>query len=304
MEALRLNHLVMHFGSQRVLAGVNLSVPERGVFGLIGKNGAGKTTLMKLILGFLKADSGEITVCGQRAGYGYARANRLIGYLPDVPQFYNDLSADEYLQLIGRATGLSAGETVGRSHELLELAGLSAGRKRIGHFSRGMKQRLGIAAALLNRPRLLICDEATSALDPEGRKDILDLLAFAGQTASILLSTHILSDVERICGRIALLNGGMIVLDGQTDELRRRHGERIELTFFTDQEAIRVASRLRQESFILSADVTGSVCIVRLTGHRAHAPALVAALAASGAALHSYRPLEETLEAIYLEAVQ
>ena len=155
---LAISGLTKRFGSKQVLNGVTLSVPEHCVFGFVGRNGAGKTTTMKAIIGLLKPDGGEITVCGEKVSYGGTKTNRFIGYLPDVPEFYGYMTAKEYLALCGRIAGMKPAEIRQRSDELLELVGLAGEKHRIRGYSRGMKQRLGIAQALINRPKLLICD--------------------------------------------------------------------------------------------------------------------------------------------------
>lgn len=222
MDVLTIQSLKKNFGSKEVLGGLDLSVPEHSIFGFIGKNGAGKTTTMKAILGLLKADSGEIHVMGEKVRFGQTNTNRHIGYLPDVPEFYSYMTPHEYLALCGEVCGMSKADIVARSNELLELVGLEQERHRIKGFSRGMKQRLGIAQALLNRPKLLICDEPTSALDPAGRKEILDILLTAKEQTTVFFSTHILSDVERICTEAAFLNDGKIAMQGTISELRNK----------------------------------------------------------------------------------
>ncbi len=222
MDVLAIQNLKKNFGSKEVLCGLDLSVPEHSIFGFIGKNGAGKTTTMKAILGLLKSDSGEIYVMGEKVHFGQTSTNRHIGYLPDVPEFYSYMTSLEYLTLCGEVCGMNKAGIVTRSKELLELVGLGQERHRIKGFSRGMKQRLGIAQALLNHPKLLICDEPTSALDPAGRKEILDILLAAREQTTVLFSTHILSDVERICTEAAFLNDGRIVMQGTIAQLRNR----------------------------------------------------------------------------------
>lgn len=217
---LELSNVYRRFGDKEVLKGLELTVPEHSIFGFIGKNGAGKTTTMKLVLGLLKADAGEIRVAGQPVVYGQTVTNRQIGYLPDVPEFYSFMNAKEYLHFCGQITGMPRKELEQRSDELLELVGLGNERHRIRGFSRGMKQRLGIAQALLNRPKLLICDEPTSALDPVGRKEILDILLAVKEQTTVLFSTHILSDVERICTDVAFLKDGKIDLQGPLSEIK------------------------------------------------------------------------------------
>ncbi|MDE6608557.1 MAG: ABC transporter ATP-binding protein, partial [Lachnospiraceae bacterium] len=164
MDMLHITNLKKRFGEKEVLTGLGLSVPEHSVFGFVGKNGAGKTTTMKAVLGLLKPDEGEITVAGQKVVYGQTKTNHYIGYLPDVPEYYSFMTATEYLSFCGEITGMKKSEIKSRSQELLELVGLGNEKHRIQGFSRGMKQRLGIAQALLNRPKLLICDEPPSAL--------------------------------------------------------------------------------------------------------------------------------------------
>ena len=233
MEILRINNLSKSFGSRKIIDDLSFSVEENKVFGFIGQNGAGKTTTMKMILGLLKSDSGEITVCGEKVKFGQTETNKYIGYLPDVPEYYGYMTPMEYLMLCGNITGIEKSELKKRAEELLDMVGLSDAKKRIHGFSRGMKQRLGIAQALLGRPKLLICDEPTSALDPIGRKEILDILSEVKKETTVIFSTHILSDVERICDEIAFLHDGKIALKGSLEEIRAaRKGTDIEIEFF------------------------------------------------------------------------
>lgn len=219
---LTLSNVSKRFGEKHVLHNLCFSVPEHTIYGFVGQNGAGKTTSMKLILGLIPADSGEITVNNTPVIFGCSPANRYIGYLPDVPEFYPYMTPEEYLHFCGELSKMSRQENNRRSEELLELVGLKSEKKRrIRGFSRGMKQRLGIAAALFHRPRLLICDEPTSALDPVGRREILAILSDAGEQTTVLFSSHILSDVERICDKVAFLHQGRIMAEGTPEDLRR-----------------------------------------------------------------------------------
>ena len=220
MEILSIEGIKKSFGEKKVLRGVNFTVGEQSIFGFIGRNGAGKTTTMKIVLGLLTADAGSVMVCGEPVTYGETATNRFIGYLPDVPEFYPYMRAREYLKLCGEIKGLSGRELRSRIDELLGMVGLSKEKAKIGGFSRGMKQRLGIAQAMIGRPRLLICDEPTSALDPVGRHEILEILKAAREQTSVLFSTHILSDVERISDHVALLEGGEVKATGSIEELK------------------------------------------------------------------------------------
>ena len=223
MHMLQITDLHKHFGDKEVLRGVSLCVPEHSIYGFIGKNGSGKTTTMKTVLGLLRSDSGEIAVAGERVVYGQSATNRIVGYLPDVPEFYSFMTAEEYLGFCGEITGMERAHAQARIKEMLSLVGLLGETHRIKGYSRGMKQRLGIAQALLNRPKLLICDEPTSALDPVGRKEILDILLAAKEQTTVLFSTHVLSDVERICTDVAFLNNGVIQTSGKLSDIKKMY---------------------------------------------------------------------------------
>lgn len=238
MDVLSIDGLEKSFGTQKVLKGIHLHVPQHSIYGLIGQNGAGKTTTMKLILGLLKRDHGDISVCGESVCFGETKTNAYIGYLSDVPEFYGFMTAEEYMQLCADISGLAKNKAKGKIKELLSMVGLDAyPKKRLQGYSRGMKQRLGIAQALLNEPKLLICDEPTSALDPVGRKEILDILNQVKEQTTVILSTHILSDVERICDHIAILKDGVIALDGSLAELKQQYGKnKLVITFQNEQD--------------------------------------------------------------------
>ena len=237
MDALKIDNLHKSFGKNTIINGLSMSIPENTIFGFLGKNGAGKTTTMKMILGFLKKDEGSIKVFGEEVSFGQSKTNRFIGYLPDVPEFYGYMTAKEYLNLCGAITGISKNEIENKSEELLELVGLRDVNKRISGYSRGMKQRLGIAQALLNSPKLLICDEPTSALDPLGRKEILDIILKIKDSTTVIFSTHILSDVEAICDHVVVLDKGKNVLEGSIDELKNiKRKNTIKIRFKSDKE--------------------------------------------------------------------
>ena len=158
MHVLEISHLKKRFGNLQVIDGLDLSVTEHSVFGFLGQNGAGKTTTMKMILGLLKPDDGRITVCGQPVTYDSDRLPDGVGYLPDVPEFYPFMTPAEYLKLCGQIAGMQEDQIRRQSERLLSLTGLAGINRKIAGFSRGMRQRLGIAQALLNDPKLLICD--------------------------------------------------------------------------------------------------------------------------------------------------
>lgn len=221
---LRVNNLKKSFGDNDVLKGISFDILKNNVVGFVGNNGAGKSTTMKIILGLLKADTGEVEVMGEKVYYGDNKTNRYIGYLPDVPAFYPYMTPIEYLTMCAEITGVDRSQIRKRVSELVEFVGLNKNAKRrINGFSRGMKQRLGIAQAIVHKPELLICDEPTSALDPIGRAEIIDLLHNIKSETTVFFSTHILSDIERISDDVVMLNKGKIVLNGSIDELKHKN---------------------------------------------------------------------------------
>ncbi len=305
MNILTLSHVKKSFGGHEVLRDVSFSVPEHSVFGFIGQNGAGKTTAMKIVLGLLKADGGEVRVNGRPVSCGKNATNRFIGYLPDVPEFYGFMTPWEYLSMCGEITGMPAGEIRSRSAELLKLVGLDSVEKtgmtapafrRMKGFSRGMKQRLGIAQALLNSPKLLICDEPTSALDPVGRKEILDVLCEVKEHTTVIFSTHILSDVERICDRIALLHGGQIALNGSLEEIRNvRKGDSIKIDFSSAQDMQEFQRRYG------GGERTGDTRLLLVKKTEKDMQEVMRCLVNYGIGVQRLERLEPTLEDLFME---
>lgn len=306
MNVLEISGLSMSFGSRKVLENLNLSVPEHAIYGFLGENGAGKSTTMKLILGLLRPDSGQIRVFGETVHYGSAKTNRRIGFLPDVPEFYGYLRPEEYLVLCGKISGMNMQDAKNMSRELLEMVGLEKEKKKIRGFSRGMKQRLGIAQALMGDPGLLICDEPTSALDPVGRREILEILDRIRERTTVLFSTHILSDVERICDRTAVLHKGHIVLEGEIRKLKEQHQrDGVRLVFSEKEQAERFLAlacgyglKARREqtgdNAVLcgfSEEVSGRQSLLKLLIDQALFP-------------EKMEQLEPTLESMFLEVVQ
>lgn len=301
-DVLQIEHLYKQFGTHAVLNDFCLQVPKHSIFGFLGQNGAGKTTTMKMIVGLLKPDAGSIAVCGESVMYGDNKTNRYIGYLPDVPEFYKDMRPLEYLQL---CANISVRYDKKKAEELLNLVGLNGIKKRISGFSRGMKQRLGIAQALLNEPKLLICDEPTSALDPIGRKEILDILWQVKGKTTVLFSTHILSDVERICDHIAILHNGKIALQGELEQLKQQHSRSgIRVQFSSFQEQKKLIQQLKQFPLQLQEERTADSIVL----YTDNMPALQTQLFYMLSQLQLYpvkiELLQPSLENLFLEVVQ
>ena len=271
--ALAVRGLVKRYGAVEALGGVDLDVQEGELVGLLGPNGAGKSTLTKIACGLVRPTEGTADVAGARAGSAPAR--REIGYLAELFRFPGWMDADEVLQLHQRLSRSSGGEA--ERTELLELVDLRRARtRRVEEMSKGMQQRLGVAQALVGAPRLLLLDEPTSALDPVGRRTVRTLLEqLRGRGTSVLLNSHLLSEVELVCDRVTILLGGRVVAAGTPAELARPRGIELE----TDR-GTRVVD-----------------------GTRENVPRIVEEIVRGGERVFGVRVLTSTLEDVYLEAV-
>lgn len=304
MDVLQISHLHKSFTKHRVIEDLCLSVPEHTVFGFLGQNGAGKTTTMKMVLGLLKPDAGDIWVNGDEVHYGQTATNRLIGYLPDVPEFYGYMKPYEYLKFCGEITGLTDKEIKKRSEELLFLVGLEHDNKRIAGFSRGMKQRLGIAQALLHEPKLLICDEPTSALDPVGRKEILNILLEVKDKTTVVFSTHILSDVERICDRVAILHNGRLAMNGTLSEIKEQHKQNaLYIGFASEKDKQKVLTAEALQRLLKNAEQSEQDVIIKTVELQQAAYAILTELMKLNILPIKFEVLEPTLESLFMEVV-
>jgi len=272
--ALAVRGLAKNYGSVRALKGVDLDVAEGELVGLLGPNGAGKSTLVKIAVGLVRPTEGTAEIAGARAGSRDARA--ALGYLAELFRFPGWYTADEVLELHQRLSG-SRGGAAERAR-LLELVALTdAAKRRVDGMSKGMQQRLGVAQALVGEPRVLLLDEPTSALDPVGRRTIRLLLEeLRGRGVSVLLNSHLLSEVELVCDRVAILLGGEVVAAGTPAELSQPRGVALE----TDEGTRTIEGATRED-----------------------APRLVAEAVAQGRRVYGVRVLTSTLEDVYLEAV-
>ncbi|MEJ2208033.1 MAG: ABC transporter ATP-binding protein [Anaerolineae bacterium] len=306
MHAIRTEDLQKRYGQVTALDGLTLTVEPGTVFGFLGPNGAGKTTTMRLLTGLAHPSGGRAWVAGQEVGHDGAVAAR-IGYLSEEPAFYPWMTPGELLDHVGRLFGLPGQERRARGGELLDLVDLSrVARRRIGGFSRGMRQRLGLAQALVNRPEVLLLDEPVSALDPAGRKEVLELIGRLGSQCTVFMSTHILQDVERVCDTVAILNHGRLVVEAPQAELLDRYTlPAFELECVESDEAPFKAwlDTLPDLEWVSSVAVDGPVGRVIVRDVEVARRALLAQVVERDLILRRYEIVKPSLEDVFLRLV-
>ena len=299
--------LTKHFGGILALDRLDLVVPHGSIFGLLGPNGAGKTTTIRILTGLARPTAGSASVVGIAVDLDQPELRRRLGYLDQDPRFYSWMKGRELLELVGRLHGLATSELRARVAEMLERTGLTAAaERRIGGYSGGMRQRLGIAQALLHGPQLLFLDEPVSSLDPEGRRDLLALIAGLRGEATVVFSTHVLSDVERICDRIAILDRGRLVTEGPLDELLAAHARPIyRLVPAPDQDAQVAAliDRLRAAPWTTDVSIEHDIVRVAVSDPDAASGEILSFVVATGVVLDSFERARPTLEDVFLELV-
>ncbi len=305
--AIEARGLTKRYGDVLALDALDLVVPAGSVFGFLGPNGAGKTTTLRLLSGLGHPTAGSATVAGVPVGRGGLDLSARIGYLDQDPRFYGWMTGRELLAFVGRAYGMAGERLRSRVDEVLEIVGLvEAAGRRVGGYSGGMRQRLGVGQAMLPAPAVLFLDEPVSALDPEGRRDVLELIGRLRGSATVFMSTHILTDVERICDRVAILDHGRLVTEAPIDELLAQHARPI---LELDPEPGQDAAVARLEAALRAAAWTrdlrsdhGILRVVVTDTERATAEALPLVVAA-GVHLARFERVRPTLEDVFLQLV-
>ena len=286
---------------------LDLDVPRGSVFGLLGPNGAGKTTTLRLIIGLARPTSGTVAIDGTPVDPRAPDVRRGIGVLDQDPRYYGWMTGHELVVLAGRLQGMSEARARARAGETLGQVGLEdAASRRIAGYSGGMRQRLGIAQALVADPSLLILDEPVSSLDPEGRRDLLALMAALRGSATVIFSTHVLSDVERICDRIGILDHGRLATEGPLADLLARYAlplYRIELEPGQEAALGALIGILRATPWIDHvAEMAGSVT-VSVTDEAAASAGLLPMVVAAGVRLAAFERVRPSLEDVFLRLV-
>lgn len=299
-----IRNLQKSYGRFHVLDGLNMNVPDGEVYGLLGKNGCGKTTTMNILCNVIPKDGGDVIL-----GDEYRENEKIkIGYLPETPSLFNYMNGYEYLKYIAACCNYE-GDINKRIDEVMEIIGMREGGKRvIKGYSRGMNQRMGIGAIIFDHPQVLVLDEPTSALDPEGRADVMNIIrSLSDMGCTIILCTHILSDVEKVAGSIGILKNGKMVIEGKiSDVLMSCAMPEIEVKLFNaDERSVGLIKGLEQDPLIDKVDFyekTGFF-VVRTNQLEQAAGLLMKTFGENSIIPSELKAVTESLEDIYLKVV-
>jgi ABC-2 type transport system ATP-binding protein len=305
--AIECRGVAKRYGSVVALEGLDLEVPAGSVFGFLGPNGAGKTTTLRILASLGRADAGAARVAGLAVGDGAPNRAGLIGYLDQDPRFYDWMNPRDLLGLVGSLHALHGAALRERIDATLSTVGLAdAARRSIGGFSGGMRQRLGLAQAILNRPPVLLLDEPVSSLDPQGRHDLLETIRSLGGEATVLFSTHILNDVERVCDRVAIIDHGRVVTASPMDELLARYATPtyvIEVAPADDGTLASLAATLRGVPGVTAVEAAHGKVRVTVDDGDGAARQLLATLSSQDVTVIGFERQRPTLEDVFLRLV-
>jgi ABC-2 type transport system ATP-binding protein len=305
--AITVEGLTRRFGAVTAVDALSFTVPVGSVTGFLGPNGAGKTTTLNVLVGLGVADAGAASVLGVSVGRDALEAKRLVGYLPEEPLFPGWMSARDAVTFAARLAGISASVARTRADDVLERVGLAeAAHRRVSGFSRGMRQRLGLAQAIVHAPPVLLLDEPSSALDPAGRRDALALVAGLAGEHTVLLSTHILADVERVCERAVVIHRGRLLAEAPIAEIKGRlAAAEAEVAVTGDAGPVRAALEAQACVASVEAEQVGEHTRLRVRPADAEAArtALPQVLAPFGGQLERFEWLSPDLEEAFLRLV-
>ena len=305
MNVVHVEALKKYYGAVHALDGLNLEVEPGTVFGFLGPNGAGKTTTLRILTGLARPTSGKAQVAGVDISKDVRMLSRRIGHLPEEPAFYPWMTPPEFLDYLGRLYGLSSHARKTRTRELLALVRMEdVSRRRIGGFSRGMRQRLGVAAALIHNPEVLFLDEPASALDPAGRKEVLDLIESLRGQCTVVMSTHILADVERVCDVVGIIAKGRMLVQSPRQELMEHYAIPAFEVEGVDHDAISLwAEALRGLPWVISVVPRNGAYRITVRDVQIAKRALLTLAVDSGLSLNRYEEVRPSLEDIFLQLV-
>ena len=300
---LYINDLSKNYGSFTAVNHLTLHIPEGDLFGFVGPNGAGKTTTIRIVCGLLKASGGSVRIGGTQSAVGSKKMKRLIGYVPDFFGVYDNLKVREYMDMYGSMYGMSSRDIVKLTNDLLELVNLSDKKEvYVDTLSRGMKQRLCVARALLHNPKLLILDEPSSGLDPRARvemKELLKNLHSMGKT--IVISSHILSELSEMCNSIGIMNRGQLVTAGRIEDIMQQisGGTRIHINIVSEMEpAVRM---LKEQAGVTVESVRENELVITHSGTEEEVCALIGRLIQNNVILTGFHREEGNLESLFMQ---
>lgn len=301
MSVIQVKDLKKSFQSVEIIKGINFTLQEGRCIALLGPNGAGKTTTLRMLSGLMKPSSGSVNFSGLEKE---TDIRQFIGYLPQHPIFYEWMTGREFLEYVGKLAGMSKADVKKRTDELLELVGIAdAKNRRIGKYSGGMKQRLGIAQAIIHRPKLVMLDEPVSALDPIGRREVLELLEKLKEETTVLFSTHILNDAEEVCDDILFLHKGKLVESGTMEELREKYQQaKIDLVFRDDMEGI--LKSFSEKGLLQSYMIEGGKASVMVENIEEARRAIVEEVMKENLPLVKFEINRTSLEDVFMKVVQ
>ena len=299
MIAIKTENLSKKYDTTFALSNLNLEVHKGEVYGFIGRNGAGKTTTINLILSLIHPTEGTIQIQDNIVEFSDQTYKQKIGYVPDVPAYPNYMNAMEYLTYTCDMFDIDKGSIKKKVLEVLEFVDLQDHKKQIGAYSRGMKQRLAIAQALVHDPEILIMDEPTSALDPVGRKDVMNIIKKLKGQKTIFYSTHILEDVEKVCDRIGLLHKGKLILEDTIENIQENYFNQ-KMYIETDQDP-QIVFELLQKQAVTNEITLNHRGIICDTKNKTNAQDILEILIENKIKIIEFRRLHATLEEVFIK---
>lgn len=302
MPLLQVTNLRKSYGKHISVDGISFEIEQGRCVALLGPNGAGKTTTLRMLAGLLEPTSGSVTFDGSPPGADYRRG---LGYVPQSPAFYGWMTGQEYIIFAAKLSGMGAKEAASLGMEVLKRVGLSGdARRRIGGYSGGMKQRLGLAQALVHRPRLLLLDEPVSALDPIGRREVMELLREIREETTVVFSTHVLHDAEEICDEIILMHHGLIAERGTLTELRSKYSlPVIRLRTEKKENALQWLKSLAAKPFVLEAQLSEEHAVFNVNDIEMARQTILQEAASFEIPLLQFEAGSSTLEDLFMKVV-
>ncbi len=305
MSSVHVEGLTKHYGAVHALDGLDLDVAAGTVYGFLGPNGAGKTTTLRILTGLARPTAGKAQVAGVDVLRDGQQLSRHIGHLPEEPAFYPWMNPREFLDYLGRLYNLPAPERRARTKELLGLVHMEeVSKRRIGGFSRGMRQRLGVAAALIHHPEVLFLDEPASALDPAGRKEVLELIENLRGQATVVMSTHILADVERVCDVVGIIARGRMLVQSPREQLLEKYAVPAFEVEADDHAALaKWGEDLKKIPWVTAVTAQNGTLRITVREVQAAKQALLTMAVSAGLILNRYEEIRPSLEDVFLQLV-